>query len=301
MGVRLSKRELFATLGYVPHDGQRLVHRSKAPRRVLACGARWGKTTCGAMEAVSAMLSPRPDSLGWVVAPTYETSSLIFGMVVRTMREHFVHRVVEYVPREHRLVVVNLAGGRSELRAKTAEDPNGLVGTALDFVILDEAARLAPRIWENHVSQRLVDREGWALMLSTPRGCNWFYDAWKLGQEGRDPRFESWSSVTWTNPHVSRELVEHERGSVRSDSFAQEYEAVFLGSEDEPCEVCGGPDLHACAVIIVEDDDEPGACPRCKGAVHKNGKTAVALYDGKRSTMIIRLERGLDFDVPLPV
>ena len=46
--LRLRKRELFRSLGYEPHAGQVEVHRSEAQYRVLACGARWGKSTCAA-------------------------------------------------------------------------------------------------------------------------------------------------------------------------------------------------------------------------------------------------------------
>lgn len=68
---RLDKEAIFADLGYVPHAGQLEVHRSKALRRVLACGVRWGKSTCAAMEAIAAALEPREASLGWFVGPTY--------------------------------------------------------------------------------------------------------------------------------------------------------------------------------------------------------------------------------------
>jgi hypothetical protein len=41
---RLSKRALFEHLGYEPHAGQQAIHDSKAPRRVVACGVRFGKS-----------------------------------------------------------------------------------------------------------------------------------------------------------------------------------------------------------------------------------------------------------------
>ena len=56
--ARLEKTELFRFVGYEPHEGQLEVHLSKAPRRVLACASRWGKSTCAAMEAVAALLAP---------------------------------------------------------------------------------------------------------------------------------------------------------------------------------------------------------------------------------------------------
>ena len=51
MAVRLNKPALFQQLGYEPHAGQLAVHRSKAKRRVLACGVRWGKTWVGVRRA----------------------------------------------------------------------------------------------------------------------------------------------------------------------------------------------------------------------------------------------------------
>jgi hypothetical protein len=290
--MKLSKDGLFAHLGYVPHEGQVLVHRSKASRRVLACGSRWGKTTCAAMEIVAAMLAPRSESLGWCVAPTYETAELIFGLVVRTMHERFAHRVLEYEPRDHRLIVLNLSGGRSELRSKSCEDPNSLVGTGLDYVVIDEAARLAPRIWEGHLSQRLIDRNGTALLVSTPRGANWFYKAWKLGQKGRDVRFESWSSPSWINPHISRDLIEDERRTLPQDAFEQEYGAVFLGAECDACDTCHGPRFGAMGIVVLEGHDEPLRCPECNDYVHDSGETACALDgDGRRiPTRVIVLE-----------
>ena len=53
---------IFEDLEYAPHEGQRLVHRSRAPRRIVACGVRWGKSRCAAMEAVLAVEDPRAAS-----------------------------------------------------------------------------------------------------------------------------------------------------------------------------------------------------------------------------------------------
>ena len=69
---------------------------------------------------------------------------------------------------ERRLVLRNLAGGFSEIRGKSADNPVSLLGEGLDWLIVDEAARLKPAIWEGHLSQRLIDKKGWALLISTP-------------------------------------------------------------------------------------------------------------------------------------
>ena len=77
---------------------------------------------------------------------------------------------------EKRLILRNMAGGLSEIRGKSADNPVSLLGEGLDWVIVDEAARLKPSIWEGHLSQRLIDKHGWALLISTPGGKGYFYD-----------------------------------------------------------------------------------------------------------------------------
>ena len=48
-------------MGYQPHPGQAEIHRSTAPRRIVACGVRWGKTLCAAMEWYEKAESLRPE------------------------------------------------------------------------------------------------------------------------------------------------------------------------------------------------------------------------------------------------
>ena len=210
----LDKLSLFEDIGYQPHPGQLQVHSSQAPRRVLACGVRWGKSTCASMEGIAAVLRPCKASLGWVVAPTYDLSDRVFRNIRAVIQRHLPHRVVEFEPREHRIVVRNLGGGLSELRAKSADNAVSLLGEGLDWLVVDEAARMKHAIWESHLSQRLIDRDGWALLVSTPRGAGIFHDLYKMGLRG-EPGYESWNFPSWTNPYLNKDVVERERKRLR--------------------------------------------------------------------------------------
>ncbi len=226
--MRLSKRELFTSLGYEPHPGQLLVHRSRAKRRVLACGSRWGKSVCAAMEAIAAAMEPRKRAMIWVVAPTLDLAEKVYREVVIAVAEHLRHRIVEMKQHDKRLVLRNIGGGLSEVRAKTADNPVSLLGEGLDFLIVDEAARLKPTIWSSYLSQRLIDKDGSALLISTPRGKGWFHAMWRRGQGGTDPHFESWNAPSWQNPHLKRELIEAERERLPERVFAQELGGQFI-------------------------------------------------------------------------
>jgi hypothetical protein len=72
----------------------------------------------------------------------------------------------------------------------------------VDFAVLDEAAIMPMRIWNQIVSPTLIDHLGGALMISTPRGRNWFYKAWQRGQDPEQKEWDSWTFTTQDNPHL---------------------------------------------------------------------------------------------------
>ena len=84
---RLDRAAFFDDLGYEPHQGQWQIHRSRAPRRVVACGVRWGKTVCAAMEGLAAAMEPADRSVGWVCAPTYDLADRVFRELQLTSME----------------------------------------------------------------------------------------------------------------------------------------------------------------------------------------------------------------------
>ena len=225
--VELDKDALFAQLGYQPHPGQILVHKSKAPRRVLCTGVRWGKTKCAAMEALAAAMEPKPQSVGWVVAPTYDLAERVYQEIVNCCTEHLRHRIITMREHDKRLLLRNVGGGKAEIRAKSADNAVSLLGEGLDWLVIDEAARLKPMIWESHLSQRLVDKRGWALFLSTPRGKGLLFDLFRRGQ-GADPDYESWNFPSWNNPLLPRDEIEKERERLPERVFRQEYGGEFV-------------------------------------------------------------------------
>ena len=226
--MRLNKKAFFEKIGYVPHAGQLEVHRSTAPRRVLCTGVRWGKTKCAAMEALAAAMESKKHSVGWCVAPTYDLAERVYRETVVCAAEHMPHRIITLRENDKRLVLRNIGGGTSEIRAKSADNPVSLLGEGLDWLVIDESARLRQVIWESHLSQRLIDQRGWALLISTPKGRGWLWDLWKRGQPGGDPDYASWNFPSWNNPRLDKALIDAERARLPERVFAQEYAGDFV-------------------------------------------------------------------------
>lgn len=292
MGKRtLSKRALFRRVGYRPHVGQRKVHDSKAKRRVLACGARWGKTLCAAMEGIVAALQPCEHSVGWVVAPTYDLASRVFRQIQVVVLEHLRHHVIEMNEREKWFTIRNMSGGVSEIRAKSADRPVSLLGEALDWLVVDEAARLSRDVWETFLSARLLDKNGWALLISTPKGPNWFYRLYRAGSKGRIPSCECWSAPSWENPHVSKELIAEERMRLTKDVFDEQFGGEFTNCEREPCDTCLGPLEGAVGHAVLREDAELPLCADCKQPIDATTKLSIVrrMAGGEGMFSLVRL------------
>jgi len=279
-------------LGYVPHPGQVLFHRSPARTRILICGVRWGKSSAGAAEAVAALMTPAENSIGWTVGPTLDLADRIFSRVVDMVQAHLAHRVVEHSPRERKLVLRNLGGGLSEIRGKSADRPVTLLGEGLDWLIADEVSRLPSTIWEEHLAQRLIDKKGTAILISTPRSdATWLYRLFRRGQGHRDPEVESWSFPSWDNPHLDRETIEAQRSHIGDDEFREIYGGEFVNMPIEECELCHGPSPDIPGSILVDGPGDFGACPECGFLVDADGHSVVSLTpDGVPSLHVVVLE-----------
>lgn len=272
----LNRAALFDQLGYTPHAGQQRIHDSRAKRRVVACGTRFGKSVVAAYEAVAFLLEPRERMDAWLVAPTYELTKRTFERVVAVLHEHMPHRVLVYNEREHVIRVANLGGGESELRARSADKPAGLLGAALDVLIIDEADKVRADVWDQYLAPRLVDRDGCALLISTPGSVDsWFFRQYRRAKH--DAAYASFSMPTSTNPHISPEVIEAERTRLQPDDFRSQYLAEFLGLDITPCTTCGGPDVYARGGVSLTGAEKLRFCPDCGLVVHEDGKTAVAI------------------------
>lgn len=201
---------------------QGAIARHRARFKVVACGRRWGKTTLGlAIAAQSALEGQRV----WWVAPTY---GLAFHPW-RTLKAALADRWVAKSETERH---IDLPGG-GFLTVKSADDPDGLRGVGLDLVVVDEAAFIAEEAWTAALRPALSDRRGRALLISTPRGRNWFYHAYQRGLDPHNRAWRSWRYPTAKNPLIPKAELEEARSLLPEAIFRQEYEAEFLAEGGE--------------------------------------------------------------------
>lgn len=211
-----------------PHAGQQLVMQSKARFKVVVCGRRWGKSIFAIITILVAALS-NPGGLYWYIAPTYRQAKNIAWRFLISRINLFPKWWRDQCKIEKNSLIIELPNG-AIIELKGAQEPDSLVGSGLDGVVLDEYAMevygTAP-VWKEAIRPALSDKQGWAIFISTPRGYNHFYDLYDLASTRREDGWESWKMPTSTNPYIPKKELETARAEVGEDIFSQEYEAEF--------------------------------------------------------------------------
>lgn len=119
----------------------------------------------------------------------------------------------------------------THIECRSEENPDQLIGEGLDLIVCAEAARLKHRTWDQYLRPALADRRGAALLTSTPRGFNWFFDFFNRGQldhPDHEVGWESWRIPSRMNPLLSDEEIEEAKRTSTPEAFAQEWEADFI-------------------------------------------------------------------------
>jgi len=123
--------------------------------------------------------------------------------------------------------IIEFSQSRGLLGVFSADNEDSIRGEAFHLVILDEAARIKPGVWEDVVQPTLADYGGRAYLISTPKGRNWFYHAYQAAQ--RTEGMACWQAPSAMNPNPrikAAYLLAQER--VPERTFLQEWDAKFI-------------------------------------------------------------------------
>lgn len=211
MALVIAKSRVWPKVGYVPNRAQRRIHESQARFQTVAAGRRLGKSTLGGMELLpecfrAYYMRRKLEEFDlrheyWIAGPQYTDSEKEFRAFYNAGKRLQLpfDKPGTYYDAHGGDMQVSLWNGRFLLKAQSAKYPEHLVGEGLNGVIVAEAAKMKRRIWDQYLRPTLADYRGWAKFTSTPEGRNWFYDLWRLGQDGTDPEWASFRFPSYAN------------------------------------------------------------------------------------------------------
>lgn len=210
-------------LNYKPHPNQEELHNDSHRYKVIVAGRRFGKSVFARHEVLYKALF---DKIGlyWIVNPTYRQGKQIHW---DALKKEIPRDLIAY--KNEQELSIHLTNG-SKIEIKGADNEDSLRGVGLKGVVLDEAADQKSKTWWEIIRPTLIDAEGWAVFIGTPKGFNWFYDLFLLGEPTSktfDADWKSFKFSTYDNPTLKKGEIEQAKASTDEDTFHQEYLAEF--------------------------------------------------------------------------
>ena len=202
---------------------QQQVFNDKSRFKVVAAGRRCGKSRlCAITLIIEALRCPQGSAVLYVSPTMGQSRQIIWDLLLDLGRD------VIQASHVNNLDITMINGAKIYVRG--ADRPDTLRGVSLTYAVLDEVADIKPEAWEQVIRASLSDKRGSALFLGTPKGRNFFYDLFKLGEEGADPDWKSWHFTTADNPLIDQKEIESAKKTLSSFAFKQEYMASFTNA-----------------------------------------------------------------------
>ena len=202
---------------------QQEVFKDQTRFKVVAAGRRCGKSRMAAVTLLIEGLKCPQGSAVLYVSPTMgQSRQIIWDLLLDLGREVIQSSHV------NNLDITLINGARIYVRG--ADRPDTLRGVSLTYAVLDEVADIKPEAWEQVIRASLSDKRGRALFIGTPKGRNWFYDTFKLGESEDDPDWKSWHFTTADNPLIDQKEIESAKKTLSTFAFKQEYMASFTNA-----------------------------------------------------------------------
>lgn len=190
--------------------------------KVIAAGRRCGKSNLAIKMLLAKALEAPEGSAVVYVAPT-------LGQARQIAWDALLDQGRPVIKQAHvNNMDITLVTGR-KIHIRSAENPDALRGLKLYFCVIDEAAFVKEDVFTKILRPALADLKGAAVLISTPNGRDWFYDAFKTGEANKGD-WKSWHLTTKDNPTIDPEEIEAAKKSLSSFHFKQEFEASFTNS-----------------------------------------------------------------------
>lgn len=211
------------TLNYAPFSYQVEFHKAPNRFKVSCGGRRSGKTKASFQELLRYALS-HPKSLCWWVAPTYNEAREV-GYAEFESYEEQLGPAIKHANKS--LMRVTLRNG-TQIYFKGADRRDSLRGRGVDFLSIDEVAFLEEDTWKKVLRPALADKNGQAVLTTTPNGKNWFYDFWHLNSRHDRETYKLFRWITEDNPLISDEELQSLKDELSDMDFRQECLAEFV-------------------------------------------------------------------------
>ena len=203
-------------LGFRPRPWQANSLRKRKRFNVEVVHRRGGKTVKALMRTIDAAIrNQRQRPFYAYIAPELKQAK---GIAWEYLKQFT--RPIPGVKVNESELWVELPGCGARIRIFGADNPDSLRGLYFDGAVLDEVADMKPEVWETIVLPALLDRDGWADFIGTPKGINLFSEMYYRALE--HPDWYAALHTVFDTGALSPDQIELARQSMTDTAFRQE-------------------------------------------------------------------------------
>ena len=182
-----------------------------------------GKSLLGMNMLLYWALAGPKRKTAWI-SPIYNQGKSIYDQIVEAAKDVIIAN-------NRQDLLITFVNG-STVKFLSTDNMDTIRGFRFSHMVIDEMAFMKELAIEQVVLPTLNPSGKKCLIISTPKGKNFFYNWFIRGQQG-DGSVVSYRIQLDECPYVNSDLIESARKSLPPDLFKQEYEAQFVDSSND--------------------------------------------------------------------
>ena len=115
----------------------------------------------------------------------------------------------------------------SKMFIRSAENPDSIVSKGYSLIVIDEAALISKDVFEKQILPTARRKDCKILLISTPRGKNWFHKLFLKGKDPSEKNYYSSKQPWWKRPNYPKLLIQLMK-DIPDHLRKQEFEAEFI-------------------------------------------------------------------------
>ena len=206
---------------FTPHFGQETIINGFADSAhkfgVVATGRQFGKSLL-AQNLILYWLLQNPNQKGCWISPVYNQCRKVFQEL-----NNASHEIITKSNKAE--LTIEFVNG-STLIFLSSERADSIRGFSFNYVIIDEASFVAEQAVNEAIFPTLSALGKKCLMISTPKGKNWFYNYYIRGTNDNHEVI-SFKGRSIDNPFIDQNFINEQSKTLPDSIFRQEYLSEF--------------------------------------------------------------------------